>query len=916
MAEDVAAYLSRSLGLPRAHEAAVRQKLGRKFRLALIGESQSLKEALATTLVQFTPLALSLEAEWKSQELETHFGPERKTPPTKIYVPREEVDVAALKQQVAALGVQVDPLMQAIAQTGSGRGAVGGTVDFRWVLEQLKTLDMEKSALLQGLKVVEKDQIYPPDQQISSPWLGVDYAKVLQTLSDLEHIIDANTLSEGLARANIDPASLPQGPEIFSPRLELDYKGVIQRAVAALPVEQTIEGLLTAMANKYFFHLKLYSLKNGTVSSFDYMSERLEYLTAYVFLWEQKAAVLVPTKYLVGIVPAELKDERNSLVNNRAFHRAVFVSKRSVDPPKPDRHAAEKLKIIDNCMCIVQDLCRPLVHYTPLILERYYAKKTELDLVGMDLTSAKKELEAGTKEVERNGDLGQRGKAGLRKLLQLLEKQEEVLFCAKCHSIAPDVTLQCGERFCQWCIWTCVPRNFLNAQGQAKVRIPCPNAPQCASEVTVENLQEMDKNEFLKLLSATEESSKLRLCKSCQQLQHIEAFERLECQHWMCKYCLATKYDMNLQCPEDQRGVFKADFSAETLKDTCEVCNKDFIYKFSCPFSCFTASADGDFQACHGLCCNACLYQKLKVGVCCAKRKFATTEIEHYMGQIALKADCHDAIVSPAELVGQTSCDHIICKNCANERNRMQCLICGAAYVFPRELNSGPTCQACGGPGADLPLACGHMIHQECVGRLVQKACSHASCPQCRAYIAPALILGALPASAAAYRPFDDAYGYSFQFQCPHPNGQLCYISTGYEGWVQCTCHEAYFCATCLKPYEEQQHVCAYASSRQKADQLISEGKEVMQCPFCTLPTEWVDVEYVQCTGCQGYYSPCCVVPYYQIYRHGLAWHREDCVKWVGSQNTVLQDCCKGVLCPRPKALRRPRLIGPGEIST
>lgn len=916
MAEDVASYLTRSLGLSPVQEAAVRQKLGRKFQLALVGESLSLKEALATVLVQFTPLALSLEAEWKSQELETHFGPERRPPAPKTYVPRYEMDVEALKQQVEALIANVEPLIQAIEQASRDRArGVGGALDYRWTLEHLRTLDMEKAALFQWLKVLERDQIYPPDQQFTSPWLDLDYTKVIQRLVGLEHILEANTLLEGLEKANIDPASLPQVSEIFSPRLELDYKGVIQRAIAALPRE-TIDGLMTATADKYYFHLKQLSLKNNTVSSVDHMSQQLEYLTAYIFLWEQKAAVLVPTKYLVGVVPVDpsgVANERNLLVNTRTFHRGVFVSKHPVDPPKPDRHAAEKLKIIDNCMSIVQDICKPLVHYAPLVIERYYGKKEELDLIGMDLISAKKALETETLVVETNGDFGPRGRALLKKLSQLLEKQEQELLCAKCGERAPDISLQCGERFCQWCIWTSVPANFLNAKGQSKVRIPCPNAPQCAGEVTVENLQEMDKVEYLKKLSAVEESSQLRLCKSCQQLLHIDTFEKLECQHWMCKYCLATKHDVNLQCPEDQRGVFKADFSSETLKNNCEICKTDFFYKYSYPFPCFITTPDGDFQACHGPCCNHCLYRKLKLGNCCDKRKFTAEEIELLMGQLSLKADCHDGIVSIAELVGQTSCDHIICVKCANERNREQCLVCGSAYAFRGSRNSGPKCQACGGQ-ADLPLACGHIIHKECVGRLVQPSCNHASCPHCQAYIAPTHILSALPPSTATYRAFDDAYGYSLQFTCPYEGGQLCYIPTGYEGWVQCACHGAYFCATCLKPYE-QQHTCPSSSSRQQVDQLLAEGKEAMQCPFCSLPAVWTETEYMQCTGCQGYYSPCCAAPYPQIFYHGQAWHREGCVKWAASQDTSLRQCCKRLLCPRPKVLRRPRLIGPGEVS-
>jgi hypothetical protein len=109
-----------------------------------------------------------------------------------------------------------------------------------------------------------------------------------------------------------------------------------------------------------------------------------------------------------------------------------------------------------------------------------------------------------------------------------------------------------------------------------------------------------------------------------------------------------------------------------------------------------------------------------------------------------------------------------------------------------------------------------------------------------------------------------------------------------------------------------QNQLCTCENPREAVDKMLAEGKEVVQCPHCAKPTESSEADFVKC-DCTGYFVPCCAAPALQIYYHGQAWHRENCEKWAASQNTSLFDCCSGVLCPRPKLLQRPRLIGPGE---
>lgn len=209
-----------------------------------------------------------------------------------------------------------------------------------------------------------------------------------------------------------------------------------------------------------------------------------------------------------------------------------------------------------------------------------------------------------------------------------------------------------------------------------------------------------------------------------------------------------------------------------------------------------------------------------------------------------------------------------------------------------------------------MPLACGHIIHKECVGGLYVKSSNHPMCPDCHSYIAASDILSVLPADSDLYRFFDDAFGYSFQFTCPH-SGQQSYIPGNRSArYIQCPCHGYYYCSSCLKMLQNQ--MCTCENPREAVDKMLAEGKEVVQCPHCTKPIERTEVEYVQC-ACTEHFVPCCAAPALQIYYHGQAWHRENCEKWAASQNTRLFDCCRGVLCPRPKLLQRPRLIGPGE---
>ena len=714
----------------------------------------------------------------------------------------------------------------------------------------------------------------------------------------------------------LNPRELPKGEAVFAEEVantHIEQCGVAYQKVCEME-GLPIEALLKQVSDTYKLRIRRYTLQHHyQVLSDQFLPNSDKYLSIYLLQYLQHTALLIPAKYVLATKVSEI-----------AILRTIFVSERLVAPPIVDKSLHEELKVNTELLTLVQEFAKPLLRYTDKLMEKYHHSKDILSISSGELALAKDSMFRVVTELE-GADFGDGSEAQLTSLKSLLSQHEEVKMCEVCTLTPVDVVLECSHAVCSRCVLSALPEDWVNVRGELKVEVACP-VQRCRGQVTVKDIKRVNEEVYTRKLRETEDKCKLRLCPECNQLHTVLAYLELKCNHQVCKYCLSTKYTIEYVCPVCKRGAYPSDFSPDTLKSNCYQCGKEFFYKQTYGYCCVIPYG-ADFYTEHGELCSDCLFTNYKSRRClCHESEVNLTEenLAALGGNLHIMANCHKQPVPVKDIILQTTCNCVVCKECFEQRKGAS-NACPLCYTMLNEeaYSTIAPCSICGNPLSDIKLPCGHYLHSVCVGFLIQngKSSNHAKCFACNHYIPPGEILQKIQGQPELFAAFNDAFGYAFDFKCTKPGGRMKHmqISDNRGFWYTCECHGQMVCPYCQAAYtSDSSHNCLYVSLRSSVDGMMAMEREVMQCPYCKYPEEFQESEYHQCERCKAQYVPCCCQSAEAVFYHGAAYHRPNCTKYNSTDyRPENPECpaCKRTRkpCQTAKALQRPRLVGPGE---
>ena len=596
------------------------------------------------------------------------------------------------------------------------------------------------------------------------------------------------------------------------------------------------------------------------------------YLSCYLLCKETKAVLLLPRKHYLAY---KLQLQFPALCSGPADpRRQIYVRSRERDPPTVSKELHTRLRDTTLAMRQAEKAEMYAVQWIGTALSSPFLQEA-----ADSLPMIRKEMEEIASELSKTaGNV-------LKSINAMLDSKH---FCDNCSSQSSQ-KLPCGHYLCSPCLSSTLASADFTLKGLISPLI----CPKCTSTIPPASIAPA----ISAHLEALSQTSGLRYCSLCEHMHSLAAFPVLPCAHTVCGYCLRRRKErIDCEICREQEPV-----------GICGACRRSLDYKNTAELTC-TTIVDGKETANHGELCGRCSNVCYGHGLCVEERVLTASELDVIGKEVRIRLECcSKGFRSPSDLVATAVCGHVICAECTTSS---QCPVCHEA-LLEKAVKELATCALCKRKQGEIELDCGHFLHKDCLPTLIdQCSCDNcARCPACNHYISPTSLL--TQTSESLRSAFDAPFGYSIRGRCPQGTEYTQVQTELLQMTVQCSCHSLFSCLHCGLQDPPDGHPCTPFEQRKAVDVLLEQGKRAGQCPHCLQAQEvsW-EQSYQQCQ-CGGYFAPCCCANYEEIWYHGAAWHRPNCVNYSDTPGVgACPHCPQGSsTCLKPAALQRHRLI-------